>query len=219
MLYLGLIWLGMMVSIPYFFISNNRFKKQHRLIFIILSAVAVLESYGTYTSLNGINNVWAFNIVFVYLETLLFFYFFALVFNDPKFSKNIIFLASLFLIWGIINTLWIQSFDLLQTYSFILGSILIIGCCIYFFYRIFEGDLYQDQNLFSLPSFWIATFVLFFYACSFLFFASFRLVDERNFELLGKIYTLIKALGVLMYLVMGMAFYAPLVFHNKVRKN
>lgn len=219
MIYLGLIWLGMFLSIPTFFIPENPYKKQHLCIFTILSAVAVLESYGTYTSLNGINNVWAFNIVFVYLETLLFLYFFALVFTDPKFFKIIILLASGFLIWGIINTLWIQTFDLLQTYSFIVGSILVIGCSIYFFYRIFDGNLFRDQNLFSVPSFWIVTFVLFFYACSFLFFASFRLMDESNYELLGKIYSLIKVLGVLMYLVMGMAFYSPLVFQKMGRKN
>lgn len=217
-LYLGFIWLGMLVSIPTFFISDNPYKKQHRCSFIILAAIAVLESFGTYTSSNGINNVWAFNIVFVYVETLLFLYFFTLVFNDPKFFKIIILLSAVFLLWGIVNTLWIQTFDLLQTYSFILGSSLIIGCSIYFFYQIFHGNLFQNQNLLSMPSFWIVTFMLFFYACSFLFFASARMMDDGNFGLLIKIYNMIKILGVLMYLVMGMAFYAPYIFGKEVKE-
>ena len=214
--YLGLIWLGLIASIPGFFISDNSYKKQHLNIFIILLIISILESYGTYTTLNGINNVWAFNIVFVYLETLLLLYFFTLVFNDPKFARKILILSAIFVLWGVINTIWIQTFDLLQTYSFIMGSFLIIGCCVYYFYKMFDETFFKDQSLLTLPSFWVITFVFFFYACSFLFFASIRLMDESNYSLLIGIYDMIRVLGVLMYMIMGLAFYAPLIFKKKV---
>lgn len=215
--YLGLIWLGMLVSIPTFFIPDNIYKKQHRCIFIILAAVVILESYGTYTSLNGVKNAWVFNVGFVYLETLLFLYFFTLVFKNPKFTRISTILSAIFIVWGILNTLFFQEFDLFQSYSFIFGSMLIIGCCTYFFYLLFvDESIFKNQSLKSFPPFWIITFVLFFYACSFLFFASVRLMNESNFGLLGQIYSLIKVLGVLMYLVMGLAFYAPYIFRKEV---
>jgi hypothetical protein len=211
--YLGLIWLGMLSSIPTFFMPENAYRKQHRCILIILVAVVVVESYGTYTSLNGIKNAWAYNIVFVYLETLLFLYFFSLVLNNLKFTGIMRILSAIFILWGIINTLYFQEFDLFQSYSFIFGSMLIIGCCTYFFYLLFDDEsILKNQSLKSFPPFWIITFTFFFYACSFLFFASIRLMNESNFGLLGQILNLIKVLGVLMYLVMGLAFYAPLAF-------
>lgn len=211
-LYLAMIWVGMLVSIPAFFIPKRQYKNQHACIFIILLAVTIVESYGLYTSLNGINNAWAFNIVFVYLETMLFLYFFALLYNDFKFTKMVFLIITLYIIWGILNTTFFQSFDLLQTYSFIAGSFIIIGFSIHYYHQIFNANIFGDQRLLSVPSFWIVTFVLFFYACSFLFFASVRMMDETNFGIFINIFFMIKILGAIMYLVMGLAFYAPFAF-------
>jgi hypothetical protein len=87
-LYLPLLWVATVASIPAFFISNHSYKNQHRCIFIILVTISILESYGTYTSSRGINNALAYNIVFVYLETILILYFFTLVSKRLQIHKK-----------------------------------------------------------------------------------------------------------------------------------
>jgi hypothetical protein len=215
-LYLPLLWVATVASIPAFFISNHSHKNQHRCIFIILVTISILESYGTYTSSRGINNALAYNIVFVYLETILILYFFALVSNDSKFTKKVFLIITLFMLWGVLNTTFFQSFEQLQTYSFIVASFLIIGFSFHYFYQIFKANSFEGQNLLSVPSFWIVTFVLFFYACSFLFFASVRLMDKNDFWIHINIFNMIKIMGALMYLVMGFAFYAPYFFKKTI---
>jgi len=217
-LYLILIWIGTLLSIPSFFISNEQYKNQQRCIFIILLTISILESYGTYTSSKGINNALVYNIVFVYLETILFLYFFALTSNGPRFIKKVYLIITFFILFGILNTAFSQSLDQLQTYSFSVGSFLIIGFSLHYFYQIFNSNMFKGQNLLSVPSFWIITFVLFFYACSFLFFASARLMDVNSFGLYRNIYYMILILGSLMYLVMGLTFYSPNIFCKSITK-
>jgi hypothetical protein len=215
-LYLPMIWIGTIAAIPAFFISDPLYKNQHRCIFIILVTVAILESYGSYTSSKGINNAWAFNIFFVYAETFLILFFFTLVSNDSRFTKKVSLIIVFLILWGILNSLFFQTFEQLQTYSFIAGSFLIIGFSFHYFYQVFNANTFEGQNLLSVPSFWIVTFVLFFYACSFLFFASIRMMDKRNFGIYANIYDMIKIMGALMYLVMGFAFYTPYFFKKTI---
>jgi hypothetical protein len=215
-LYLPLLWVGTVAGIPAFFISNLSYKNQHRCIFIILVTIATLESYGTYTSSRGINNALAYNIFFVHVETILILYFFALVSKDSKFRKIVFLIIALFILWGVTNTALFQTLDQLQTYSFIAGSFLIIGFSAHYFYQVINANTFEGQNLLSVPSFWIVTFVLFFYACSFLFFASIRLMDESNFGIYTNIFNMIKIMGALMYLVMGFAFYTPYFFKKTI---
>jgi hypothetical protein len=217
-LYLPLIWLGTTASIPTFFISNHSYKNQHRCIFLILITISILESYGFYTSSKGINNAMAYNIVFVYLETILILYFFALISNTSGFTKKVFLIITLYILWGVFNTAFIQSWEQLQTYSFSVGSFLIIGFSLHYFYRIFKANTFESQNLLSVPSFWIVTFVLFFYACSFLYFSSVRLMDVNSFGFYRIIYNMILILGSLMYLIMGLAFYTPYFFKKTTNK-
>jgi hypothetical protein len=115
-----------------------------------------------------------------------------------------------------LNTALFQTLDQLQTYSFIAGSFLIIGFSFHYFYQVFNANTFEGQNLLSVPSFWITTFVLFFYACSFVFFASIRLMDKNDFWIYINIFNMIKIMGALMYLVMGFAFYTPYFFKKTI---
>jgi hypothetical protein len=214
-IYPGLIWLGVLISIPVFFIDLLRYKMMHRLIFSIIVMVAMLETYGTYSLINAINNLIFQNLIFTHLETLLLIFFFYLNFKKKKTKKVLLLCGILLAAWALMNSLFFQPITkIFQTYSLIPSAIVLILCCIHFFYLIIKDNQYQNENIVAIPSFWIVTAIMFFYSCSLLFFASIPLVNMDNLDLIYGIYNLIRALSVLMYLVMSLAFYAPLVFKN-----
>lgn len=75
-IYLILLFLGILLSVPLFFIDGFEFKKLYRLLFSVIVIVTILETLGTYLANSGRQNVIYYNVVFVYLETLLLLYFF-----------------------------------------------------------------------------------------------------------------------------------------------
>jgi len=207
--------LGMLLSLPTFFIKNHAYRKPHLIIFGVLLMIAVWEIVAINIARRGINNSFYGNLIFVYTETLLLLYFFSVIFQARKITKIILCLGFLFVAWGFINSFFIESLLFFQTYSFAMGSMLLIGCCIYFFYRILYKDWYAEKNLLGFPIFWIVSVILFFYSCSFLYFSSFRMIYEMDRELMLQMVTFNRIISFTMYLVMGLAFYAPLIFKEK----
>lgn len=212
--YNGLILVGLLLSIPHFFLSN-KFKTQHLIIFIILLVSNILELYGEYTSQKKINNMLAYNIFFVYGETFLILWFFNSSFEEKR-VKTILKTASLlFLFWGIIFSILTKNFEIFHTYSFSIGSFLIILCCIYFFFCFSFNDRFINKSLFFNPLFWITTFIFFFYSTTFLYFSAFNLLSDLDKNLIVFLAYLKRIMAVIMYLGMGLAFYLPMVFKQK----
>ncbi|WP_194776008.1 hypothetical protein [Pararhodonellum marinum] len=202
--------LGMLLSIPLFFLELGQYRKQHRIIFSILLLISVVELTGKYFGIRGINNLWIYNIGFVYLETLLILFFFKVVLEESKTQKWIFAGMVLFALWGLINFFFLKNKESFHTDSYTTGSMLIICCCIYFFFCIIYKNWYLDQNLLTLPVFWVTTFIFFFYSSSFLYFVSMGLqLDQMDYRLWDQLNFILKIFGVIMYLVFGMAYYLP----------
>jgi hypothetical protein len=213
--YLILLYIGILLSVPLFFIDDFEYKKLHRILFGVIVMVTFLETFGAYTGDNGIQNVIYYNLLFVYLETILILYFFFWVFPIKKAKKYTAIAVFVFFIWSIIYSLFFQSLFVFHNVSYVIGGVLLISFCMYFFYGLMKEDWYQDKNLLALPIFWIVTMIMFFYSGSLLYFASFRFISGANIELMIKINYIIQALSVLMYWVMGTAFYIPFWLEGK----
>ncbi|MCH7405495.1 hypothetical protein [Belliella aquatica] len=206
--YVAVILVGLLLSIPHFFLKSS-FKKQHLITFIILLLGLCLESYGAYTVPRKINNIDVYNIFFVYLETVLILWLFESFFESKK-AKLLIKIASIsFLFWGIIYTLYIEDLHTFHTYSFSLGSFMIILCCIYFFISVFLKDWFIDEKLPLNPLFWITTCVFLFYTTTFLYFSSVTFVTDLDRNLILILGSIKRTMAVIMYLGMGLAFYLP----------
>lgn len=213
--YLILLYIGILLSVPLFFIDDLEYKKLHRILFGVIVMVTFLETFGAYTGDNGIQNVIYYNLLFVYLETILILYFFFWVFPIKKAKKYTAIAVFVFFIWSIIYSLFFQSLFVFHNVSYVIAGVLLISFCMYFFYGLMKEDWYQDKNLLALPIFWIVTMIMFFYSGSLLYFASFRFISGANIELMIKINYIIQALSVLMYWVMGTAFYIPFWLEGK----
>jgi hypothetical protein len=211
-----LIILGMLLSIPYFFIGENQNRKKHLVIFLILIIIIAVELLGRYLSLSGSkNNTFIYNIGYVTIGLSLKISFFFLVFHEKKEKSLVLLLLTLFITWCFINFLLIQPFGVFHHYSLTFGSLIIIGLCFNYFYGIFFKNWCLEKNLLAIQDFWIISFLMFFYSSSLLYFLSFSFFTENfKIELFIQLNFLIKVLGVMMYIVMGLAFYAPLLFKD-----
>jgi len=206
-----LIIFGMLLSIPYFFIQEREYRKKHFVIFLVLICTSFVEVRAKQLQLLKIPNSFVINTGYIIIGISLLFVFFYLVLNK---NKKTLLLWIIYILWIIVNSIFFQPIaTTFQNYSWGLASLMIIGLSFYFFYSIFSKNQFEGKSLLSIPEFWIISFLMFFYACSFLYFISFSFYYERmEISLYRQLNFLIKILGATMYLIMGLAFYAPLVF-------
>ena len=125
-------------------------------------------------------------------------------------------LAIFFVCFGLFYSLFFQSIHLaFHNYSYAIGSLILIILAINFFLDIFNLNKYEDKNLLAIPYFWIVTVILFFYSATFFYFTPLRLLYEIELSLIKPVNLIIRFLAGLMYVVLGLAFYAPFVFKEK----
>jgi len=210
------ILLALIIAISFFFQKKELYDKTYYLVITILIMITVLEAYGTYTASRSIRNLFYYNIFFFYGETVLILIYFYLIRINERVKKAILIGSVIFSIWFGLNSLINQPITThIQTNSYLMGCLLIIAFSGKFFYEIFSFKRYPNGNLLAIPHFWIVTGIFFFYSASFMFFISLQVPNiDRAF--LNTIYPIVRWLSGLMYLIMGLAFYAPLIFKDKL---
>jgi hypothetical protein len=156
-----------------------------------------------------------YNILFVYLRiammlTLIYFLPFSCAIQNKILQS-----LALFLIAGIINSLWIQPLGIaIQSFSQMFGNGIILLFSLIFFKDIIRQSRFNDINLLSLPYFWIATFILFSFGESFIFYLFSTLFFPVQLNNLGFVQMFVQFFAGLMFLVFGLAFYIPKVFEK-----
>ncbi|WP_157966078.1 hypothetical protein [Cognataquiflexum aquatile] len=209
-----MILMGMLLSIPCFFLDLKGFKKGHRIVFSILVLVSIVEFYGGYLARQGIRNHWVYNIGFVYGETILILTYLSVVLNSPKNKVVLKVTAFLFGAFAVLNTLFFDPIDQFHNYSLTIGSILIILGCFYFFYVVMTQDTYLDAKLWQVPDFWVVSFFLLFYSASMMYFSFLYNIIELEDVMRKQLNFVLKVIGGTMYLVFGLVYYIP-VFAKK----
>jgi small-conductance mechanosensitive channel len=212
------ILLSLIASFPYFLLKNKKkeYVRTHRLIFVLLFMVLILEIIGEITSRYAYNNSLYYNLLFVYLESCMIFYFFHLIHEEKKIKKTITYALVFYVVLGIIVSIFFQPIHLeFHNYSYAFGSIVIIILAIKFFMDVFNLKRYGDKNLLSIPYFWIITVILFFYSATFFYFTPLRLLYDIDKSLIEPLSIIIQFLAGLMYIVFGLSFYAPYLFRER----
>ena len=210
-----MIFTGMLLSIPCFFLDLKGFQKGHRLIFSILVLVSIVELSGAYLARQGIRNHWVYNIGFVYGETVLILIYLSVVLNSHKSKVLLRGIAFLFGVFGILNSMFFNPIDQFHNYSLTIGSTLIILGCFYFFYVVMTQDTYLDEKLWQVPDFWVVSFFLLFYSASMLFFTFLYNIIELEVAMWRRLNFVLRVIGGTMYLVLGLVYYLP-VFSKKL---
>lgn len=142
--------------------------------FVPFLLLIVLYEFGTLRGWFTINrsNLWAVNIITT-IEFLFYGIFLTALIKKSKYKKAAKGSIIAVLILTILNILFFQGFSKLHSYTFLCGSILIIGLACYFFYELLDYDIQHDSIL-KYSFFWLITGVLFFYIGQFAFFCFFE---------------------------------------------
>lgn len=216
--YIFFIFLSFVFSLLYFLVEqkNSSYKETHILLTALLALALFIEVIGELTARKSYNNSLVYNVLFVYGETCMFLYFYYLISDSQKIKKRIKVFAGLFLLFGIVCSVFFQPIHLeFHNYSFALGSMTLIVLAINFYFDVFNFNQYEEKNLLSVPYFWIVTVILFFYSATFFYFTPVRLLYDMEKALIAPLAIIIRFLAGLMYIVIGLAFYAPLLFREK----
>ncbi len=91
-----------------------------------------------------------------------YFYIFYKAFETKKLRKMVYASFIIYMIFFFCDIIFINGLFFYNSYSYCLGCILIILCCLLYFMWLFTSEMLV--NYFKIPMFWIATGLMFFYA-------------------------------------------------------
>ncbi|MDB5249288.1 MAG: hypothetical protein JWQ40_3682 [Segetibacter sp.] len=164
----------------------------------------VAETYGTITKINGIRNVWIYNIA----TTIEFAFYYYIYFRALKgrFAKKTIFLFSfLYFPFAIFNIIYIQGINHFHTNGFLIGALFLILLVFAYLQELMQTSL--TYSPLKEKMLWISIGVILFYIVSFFYLGLFEFID-KNYPHLENIFDqILNILNVFLYLMFIIAFY------------
>ncbi|MDN3687684.1 hypothetical protein [Cyclobacterium jeungdonense] len=210
--------LGIVLSAVYLLFGDElkEYKKINSLVLLILMSELLSESIWTLNSASGKDSFLLYNILYVYLRPTVMLLLFSHLQYSCHLQRKVLPTMGVFLLLGILNSLFFQSILAdIQSYSFLIGHGMVLFYCIIFFKDILHQNRYRDVNLLSLPYFWMASLILFSFGESYIFFIlTYYLPSLGNYSM-GHIFHWVQSFGGIMYLTLGLSFYAPLIFKRR----
>lgn len=210
--------LGILLSLLHQLLGNQlkEYKKINALVLLILISELVSESLWNFNRATEKDAFLLYNVLYVYLRPTVMLLLFSHLPYSCQLQKKVLPTTSLFLLLGIINTLLFQPITAgIQSYSYLIGHGLVLFYSIIFFKDILHHNKYRDVNLLSLPYFWMASLILFSFGESYIFFILTHYLPLLGNYQMGHIFHWVQFFAGIMYLTLGLSFYAPLVFKKR----
>jgi hypothetical protein len=168
-----------------------------------LLVTIVIELFGVYLSLIGKNNIWLYNF-FSTAEFCFYGWLISYIIADTGKRKIIRVTMVLYALVAVANILFIQKINAFHSVTYTLGCLVIVACCIYYFFELFKYP--KSVKLTRTPAFWICSGLLFYYCCSFSLFGLFNYWSGIS-KLLVKSFTqIVTILNVFLYSLFAIAF-------------
>lgn len=152
------VWLTCLTAI-FVFRKSLIFSYRRFAVFIIF--ISVLETIGNYLAFKGIKNHFFFNIIYA-IELTLIPLFFKYWLQSAGFKKIIEIFVFVFPLFVLVNTLWIQGFFTLQTYSFVLGGSFILLLSVAYLWELYSNE--ESKTIIRNPPFWFSLAYLIYFA-------------------------------------------------------
>lgn len=182
------------------------------LIGLLLILTGIVEYFGAMMSNKHLNNVWLYNIFFPVEFTI----FSISILNKISFRlyKRVIFLAlGIYILFELINIIFIQTIYEFHTISFIIGSLLMVISSGLFLHNLIK-EMNENKTFFREPYFWICTGLLFFYSGNFLFMSSMDFIGSKYPMLTHKLFLITELLGIVEYTMIIIAFLCRRTFQK-----
>ena len=155
------VWLTCLTGI---FIFHKTLPLSFRGFVLLIILLSVLETIGNAIGFFGkIKNHFFFNIIYA-IEFTLVPYFFKHCLHSLWLKKIIRVFVFIFPLFVLVNTVWIQGFFTLQTYSFVIGGSFILLLSVSYLGELYTNE--ESQNILRNPVFWFSLAYLIYFAVS-----------------------------------------------------
>ncbi len=171
--------------------------------FLFLTNIVEWGSRYGYFTFHHSNN-WVLNI-FSNVEFLFYSFLFYTYTSNPVFKRRIWYIFGAYVLLSAVNIFFIQGPERFHSYTFLLGSLMIIYFCCNFYFELMRMDRYV--NLLRYPLFWIVSGLLFFYCGMFCYFIFYETYAYRYFiEYYVLFNVLTNIFNILLYSCFSVAF-------------
>lgn len=122
--------------------------------------MGIAETIGNYLAFRDIRNHFYFNVYYIIQFFIVPFFYFQC--SENLFLKKAIRIYWIILpVFILVDIFWLQSFDNLQTFTFVVGSSFILLLAVYYLWLMYVSD--ETMSIWYDPVFWISIAYLFYY--------------------------------------------------------
>lgn len=152
------VWLACLTA----FFSCRRYRVGKFKAFVVfIIAMALVETGGNYMAFKSIRNHFYFNIYYILQFAVVPWFFYNWL--DSNTVKSVIKIYSfIFPAFVLVNSIWLQHFSSLLTYTLVLGGSFVFLLSVLYIWQLYAGD--EVNSLRHYPVFWISLAYLFYYA-------------------------------------------------------
>jgi hypothetical protein len=172
--------------------------------FILLAFLigqVILNKWANYLQDKDVNNHWLYHVNCAFTQILFTIYFFK-IFKSAKCKKLILISFCCFMLFAILNTLFVQPYNTFNSYSWAFGSLTIVNYCLLYFRDLI--DKLPTKNLLSLKEFWAGAGILIYFGSCFFIFLSYHylsIVSQNNVGVLWMVHNIFLTFGCILFLV------------------
>ena len=178
---------------------------------IYIMATISVEIINWWYSLHNMNNLKFYNgyitLNFPYLLFLL-----RSFLSTPKVIKALSSTIVIFPICALINLLFIQGPNIFNTYTYMVGCLLVVITCIFYFYERIKYP--GPHSLLQDPTFWTATGLLFFYTCSLPLNGILNFISNMPWLVFTTLHVTNIMINIILYLFFSISFICNLIFRK-----
>lgn len=197
-----LIFLCFLVSLSVFFARRTSFSYL-RLFPPFLLLTIISESFGAYLGSIGKNNLTLYNF-FTTFEFCFYLWIISLVIKNRRWIRAIRLSVPVYALVAVTNILFIQKMNTFHTMTYVIGCLLIVFFCIYYFFELFRFP--GSEKLLQNPAFWIVSGLMFFYCCGFPLYGLINLWSNISKFIVNNFGTIVTILNFFLYTLFMIAF-------------
>ncbi len=171
-----------------------------------LGITIIVEGYAFYLSYHNHTNLWLYHI-FAFIEFCFYLYVVSCIIHNLKARLLIKYILILYVCVAIIDII-ITPNNSFVTFAYTLGTLLIIVCCVYYFFELFHYP--KPKNLAREPSFWICLGLLVFYCGTLPYFGMMTFISAVSQRVVKALWVLLDIANIMMYTFFIIAFLCQL---------
>jgi len=189
--------IALLLGVLLFYIKKRKVYYPDTLLFYFLICQATLNTFAPILQSKSINNHLVYHLNCLITVIIFTTYFL----RSLHYEKTIFIGLVVFLIFCLINIIWIQPYYTFNSYSYSLGAFLIVLYSLLNFRELIKRM--PTQKILSLKEFWILAGLLTYFGSCFFIFISYNYlseIDAKNVGILWKIHNVFLSLGCIIFL-------------------